>query len=73
MRHKGVCTDEVATRAAEGIKSFGHKGKILIKTDNEPALVALRKEACRKLEDGVIPVVPPEGESQSNGAIENAV
>ena len=73
MRYKGVCMDEAPMRAAEGIKSFGHKGKIIIKVDNEPALKALREEVTKKLDDGVIPVEPPVKESQSNASVENAV
>ena len=52
---------------------MGTKGVLLIKTDNEPALKALREEVTRKLENGIIPVAPPVKESQSNGAIENGV
>ncbi len=72
MRHKGACLEEAGERATEGIAIFGHE-KILIKTDNEAALTALRDEATRRLEAGAIPVAPPEGELQSNGAIENGV
>ena len=73
MRFKGVCMEEAASRAAEGIKAFGHNEKILIKVDNEPALKALRDEVITKLPHGVIPVAPPARESQSNGAVENGV
>ena len=63
MRSKATCTKEAAARAAEGIHSFGHKGRLLVKTDNEPALTALREEVGKLLENGIIPVRPPEKES----------
>ena len=73
MRFKGVCTDEAAMRAAEGIRALGHSGKIIIKVDNMPALKALRVEVIKKLEHGAIPSAPPVKESESNGAVENGV
>ena len=63
MQHKGACNDEASERAAEAIRSFGHKTKLLIKTDNEPALIALRTETICKLEQQVLCVAPPAGES----------
>jgi hypothetical protein len=73
MRNKGVCFEEAAFRAMEGIKAFGHTNKILVKVDNEPALKALRDEVIKLLEQQAIPVAPPAKESESNGAIENGV
>jgi hypothetical protein len=73
MRNKGVCFEEAALRAMEGIKAFGHRNKILVKVDNEPALKALRDEVLKLLEQQAIPVAPPAKESESNGAIENGV
>ena len=52
---------------------MGHRGRILIKTDNEPALVAFRAALMARLPEGVAFVSPPAGESQSNGTIENGV
>ena len=59
MRHKGVCLDEASDRAADIIRSFGHKGKIILKVDNESALKALREEVMKRLPEGVIPIQPP--------------
>ena len=73
MRAKGACNDEASDAAADAIRSFGHKGKLLTKVDNEPALKALRDATIRKLDQAVLCVAPPAGESQSNGAVENAV
>eukprot|EP00974_Lingulodinium_polyedra_P083370 8071018-Lingulodinium_polyedra.AAC.1 len=38
VRCTGGSTDEAAARAPEGVASFGHKGRFLIKKDNEFAL-----------------------------------
>ena len=73
MRNKGVCFEEAAARAVEGIKGFGHTNKILVKVDNEPALKALRDEVIKLLGQQAIPVAPPAKESESNGAVENGV
>ena len=73
MRNRGVCFEEAAFRALEGIKAFGHTNKILVKVDNEPALKALRDEVIKLLEQQAIPVAPPAKESESNGAVENGV
>jgi hypothetical protein len=72
MRNKGVCFEEAAARAVEGIKGFGHTNKILVKVDNEPALKALRDEVIKLLGQQAIPVAPPAKESESNGAVERA-
>ena len=59
--------------AVAGIKAFGHRCKIIIKTDNELALTSLRDAVIQQLEHGAIPAGPPVHESESNGAIENGV
>jgi len=46
---------------------------MLLKTDNEPALVDLRNGIIKRLDQDVVIEKPPKGESQSNGAIENGV
>ena len=75
MKRKGV--SDLAAEAAEvakyGITRLGHRGPIIIKADNEPALVALREQVMANLPGGAIPQEPPEGESQINGALENGV
>ena len=54
------------------IRRLGHK-KLIVKTDNEPALISLRHEVMKHLEIPTLPEAPPAEESQSNGSIENAV
>ena len=49
---------------------LGHK-KINLKTDQEPAILALRSAVkVEALADCIIPEASPVGESQSNGMIE---
>lgn len=73
LRYKGTCLEEAADLATQGIQGFGHKGKLQIKTDNEAALLDLRRTVVGKLDAGILPIKPPPGESQSNGSIEAGV
>ena len=72
LQHKGVQNEEPAEIAAEGIRNLGYQGRVWIKVDNEPALLALRDEVMRKV-PGACPIEAPAHESQSNGSIENGV
>ena len=51
---RSPCAD-VVQRALQGLRSFGHRGRVLIKTDNEPAILPLKEEIMRRLEVGAIP------------------
>ena len=74
LRQKGIALDESAECAVDFIKGFGYKGRVLLKTDNEPALISLRAEVARRLEENAAaPIAPPAHEHQSNGAVENGV
>ncbi len=46
---------------------------MLIRTDGEPALKALRNAIVKGLPDGATPLTTPVGESPSTGGIEGAV
>ena len=46
----------VIQRAVKGLRSFGHHGRVAIKADNEPAILALKEEIMRRPEGGAIPV-----------------
>ncbi len=70
MRNKGVCYEEAAGRALEGIKAFGHTDKILVKVDNDPSLVAHKEAVTKLLGQPSLPVVQPAGESTSKEAAE---
>ena len=66
-------TDEHAVmRIVQDIKNLGYR-KIIFKSDQEPAILALKDEVKRMLNQDVIMEASPVGESQSNGRIENAV
>ena len=61
---------------AQDVLRLGHRTKVLLKTDNEPALTDLRAgvaEALGKLSCQAIIEAPPLDEPQSNGSVENAV
>ena len=70
---KGACLEEAGEKGAELIKSMGPRGKLLIKTDNEPALKALRDATIQRLDQQILPIKPPVAESASNGVIESGV
>jgi len=73
LRSKGICLEESVDKAIEMIRGYGHRGGILVKADNEPALKALREAVMERLTDGAIPVDPPARESESSGSVENGV
>ena len=76
---KGRAFEDTVEQAALNIRRFGHLGKVLLKTDNEAALVDLRKGVAKKLGPGeagadglqVVTEVPPAHEPQSNGMVES--
>ena len=59
---------------ADEIRSWGHtEGQPLImKTDGEPAIKSVGEALSRYLGGSVTPEHPPAGQSQSNGAVEEA-
>ncbi len=73
LEHKGVDMAETVNRAVAGIQQLGYRGRVLIRTDGEGALKALRNAITAALPDGATPISTPVGESASNGIIEGAV
>ena len=78
--NKGMGQDKeqdwlVIDMAAE-LKSWGHPGgagsEIIMKSDGESAIVAVREALAKYIGGRVIPEAPAKGESQSNGAVEEA-
>ena len=77
--HKGTShaeSDWLVRDISEELKSWGHQGgehgHIIMKTDGEAAIVALR-DAVAKFHGGrVVPELPPRGHHQSNGLVEEA-
>ena len=70
---KGAEMEDTVLKAVEGVLHLGYRGRVLIKCDNEPAMLSLRTATIAKLPEGAIPVEPAPGESASNGVVENAV
>jgi hypothetical protein len=73
LERKGADLAETVHRAVAGVRDLGYRGRVLIRTDGEPALVALRNAITQALPDGATPISTPVGESASNGGIEGAV
>ncbi len=73
LERKGADMDENVDRAVIGIRELGYRGRVLIRTDGEPALTALRDAITKALPDGATPVKTPVGESASNGGMEGGV
>ena len=78
--NKGMGQDKeqdwlVIDMAAE-LKSWGHPGgagsEIIMKSDGGSAIVAVREALAKYIGGRVIPEAPAKGESQSNGAVEEA-
>ena len=68
----GDHSEYVVTKVTDNMDFLGH-GKVVFKTDKEKALVALQGRVQRLRDKPTGPINAPKGESQSNGAIENAV
>ena len=73
LERKGVDMEATVDRAVQGVRELGYRGRVLIRTDGEPALVALRNAVIAALPDGATPISTPVGESASNGGIEGGV
>ena len=69
---KGGNEDIAAEVAAQGLKDFGIMGAVILKCDNEAAILALRSRVM-ELHPGALAQEPAPGEHESNGVIENAV
>ena len=59
------------------LKAWGHPGgsvdnQLIMKCDNETSIMAVRDALARFHGGRVVPERPPKGESQSNGAVEEA-
>jgi hypothetical protein len=70
---KGAESESEVVRVAECIRSFGHRGKVVLKSDGEPAILALKEAIARRLPEGAVTLESAPTESESNGAVENAV
>ena len=66
---KGLSDDWIPRRISGFVRTFGYK-KIIIRSDNEPAIVALRKAVATLCEEQVLEEDAIKGESQTNGLAE---
>jgi hypothetical protein len=73
VERKGAEDEATCDRVLECVRRFGYQGRILMKTDNEPAILSLKSKIMEKLANGAIAVEPPVHESESNGSVENGV
>ena len=72
LRSKGIVQEETVEQATAGVLDFGFAGEVVLKGDNEPALITLRDAIKARLPGALTVPVPPR-ESQSNGVVENGV
>jgi hypothetical protein len=72
VEKKGVGATWVEQRVANFINMFGHK-KLLVRSDNEPSILALRKKIVELVDGQVIQEDSIKGESQTNGLAEVGV
>ena len=68
---KGVQSYVVKT-LADIIGQLGHQ-EVVLKSDGEPSIVALKEAAKRERKERIVIESSPVKESKSNGAIENAI
>ena len=66
---KGIGHEDTVDQAVCSIRRLGHQHKVILKTDNEPALVDLRNAVARALGLQALPEAPPAYEPQSNGVL----
>ena len=71
VQEKGV-NQYAVRRVSKNLQLIGHD-KIILKTDNERSILALKEAVIREKPVTIIPEESPVKESQSNGEVENAV
>eukprot|EP00969_Alexandrium_andersonii_P347576 15367866-Alexandrium_andersonii.AAC.1 len=69
---KGRLRGDTVDRAAASVRRLGHRQRVLLKTDNEPALIDLRRAVAERLGVQTVLESPPVYEPQANGAVETA-
>ncbi len=72
VRKKGIANEE-ATRIIKDIEKMGCKGKVIVKTDQEPAIMAVAKEIRRLRNEDTVLENSKVYDSQANGIAERAV
>ena len=71
---KGSSTEWAVQQVVKDLKKFGHYGKVILKSDQEPAITTFLEEVA-KAREGAQTILEhsPVGDSQSNGLAERAV
>ena len=69
---KGTMCEWVISRVVKDIESVGIR-KVILKSDQEPAIIALKTAIISLREHETIPENSPVGESKANGMVENAI
>ena len=80
VAHSGLCEGDegtwIVSDILEELKAWGHqggdRGHLILKSDGERAKGAVLDEVAKRLGEKVIMEKTPKGESQSNGAAEEA-
>ena len=68
---KGVCAQATRRLSAE-VGKLGHS-ELILKSDGEPAMVALKQRVKQERPERIVLEESPVTESQANGAVENAI
>ena len=72
LEEKGP-SEYAVKRISQDLKLLGHN-KIILKSDNEASIIALKQAIKRRAEDSeIIMEESPVGESQSNGEVESTI
>ena len=58
VSRKGLVVEEPAQQATDNVLRLGHRGRVIVRCDNEPALLALREAVMQKLKRTSIPEAP---------------
>ena len=70
---KGAAVDWVTQQVARDIQRMGHHGRIVLRSDQEPALVDLANHVARQRGEAVTILEHAPKDSQANGMIERGV
>lgn len=71
---KGADTEWVTQQIVRDIKRLGYFGRVILRSDQEPAIVAFLEQVARsRADEPTVLEHSPVGDSQSNGAAERAV
>lgn len=71
VAQKGVCEYAIVS-LKKAIEQLGYK-KVILRSDNEPAILALKEAVRRETDVEIVSEEVPVGDHQANGSIENAV